>query len=639
VPIHFASFRSRILVFVAGLLVLVQSAGLLAVQAANLREARRSIDEALELTAAAFQRSLEERRKILVEKALLLSADFAFKTAMATGDHDTILSALENHRARVGADLMLLLELSGETIADTRPAALAGTASELGPLLSRAREDEFGEASSIRSLGGAAYQLVTVPLFMPEPRAWIVIGFALGDTFARELQQQTRTQVSLLLRRPDGWNAFCSTLDEPEREALEARLSGSWREAPELATLVLDGQEYVAWTAPLDDEGSGLVAVLQRSLEEALASSRRLRAQLLAIFALGLLLSLAGSALVATRVTRPVADLARAARRIRAGNYGEPVAVEQRDEIGALAASFNDMMKGLTERDQVRDLLGRVVAPEIARELLSKEIELGGEERTVTVFFCDVRGFTGIAEREPPERLVRMLNTILTGASAAIEARGGVVEEYMGDGVKALFGAPLEHEDDARRAVLAALDLVAALPQLDREIAVLGGSPLAIGIGINTARVVAGRMGSLSRLKYTVVGDGVNLASRLEGLTRRYGVGIVVSESTVASCPDLAFRELDRVRVKGRSASVAIFEPLGVAERLDPERREQARRHQAALERFRARDWDAAEAGFAELARREPGSLLYALYRERIATLRAEPPGPDWDGTISYDEK
>jgi adenylate cyclase len=636
---RFQSFRARILVFVAGLLVLVQGAVLLAVQAANLREARRSIDEALELTAGAFQHSLEERRKILLDKALLLSSDFAFKAATATGDQATILSALENHRARVGADLMLLLGLSGEVIADTRDAARAGTASELQPLLARAREDEFGEASSIRWLGGVAYQLVTVPLFMPEPRAWIVIGFALGDTFARELQRQTRTQVSLLLRRPEGWDAFCSTLAEPAREALEARLSESPRAGPELATLVLEGHEYVAWTAPLDGEGGGLVAVLQRSLDEALRSSRRLRTQLLGIFALGLLLTLAGGALLAARVTRPVAELARAAGRIRAGNYAEPVDVEQEDEIGALATSFNDMMKGLAERDQVRDMLGRVVAPEIAQELLSREIELGGEERTVTVFFCDVRGFTGIAEREPPERLVRILNTFLTSASAAIEARGGVIEEYMGDGVKALFGAPLEHADDARRAVLAALDLEASLPQLNREVSTLGGGPLAVGIGINTARVVAGRMGSLSRLKYTVVGDGVNLASRLEGLTRRYGVGIVVSESTVACCPDLAFRELDRVRVKGRRAPVAIFEPQGVAAALDPERRERARLNEAALERFRARDWDAADAGFAELARREPGSLLHALYRERIARLRTEPPGPDWDGTTSYDEK
>jgi adenylate cyclase len=246
---RFQSFRARILVFVAGLLVLVQAAVLLAVQAASLREARRSIDEALELTAGAFQHSLEERRKILLDKALLLSSDFAFKAATATLDQATILSALENHRARVGADLMLLLELSGEVIADTRDAARAGAASELEALLARAREDEFGEASSIRWLGGVAYQLVTVPLFMPEPRAWIVIGFALGDTFARELQRQTRTQVSLLLRRPEGWDAFCSTLAEPARRALEARLSGSPRVGPELATLVLAGHEYVAWTA------------------------------------------------------------------------------------------------------------------------------------------------------------------------------------------------------------------------------------------------------------------------------------------------------------------------------------------------------------------------------------------------------
>jgi len=313
--------------------------------------------------------------------------------------------------------------------------------------------------------------------------------------------------------------------------------------------------------------------------------------------------------------------------------------VEHRDELGALAASFNEMMQGLVERDQVRDVLGRVVAPEIAEELLSRDIELGGEERDVTVLFCDIRGFTGLAEREPPERMVRILNTLLTGASAAIEARGGVVEEFMGDGVKALFGAPLGHVDDAERAVLAALDLLAALPRINAEVAALGGAPLAVGVGINTALVVAGRMGSLSRLKYTAVGDGVNLASRLEGLTKRYGVGIVASESTVAECPRIAFRELDRVRVKGRSAPVGIFEPLGRADRIDPATRERVRLHQAALERHRARDWGEARERFEELARRAPGDRLPRIYLERIARLQAEPPGPDWDGTVDHDEK
>jgi adenylate cyclase len=406
-----------------------------------------------------------------------------------------------------------------------------------------------------------------------------------------------------------------------------------------MPSLEMAGAEYASLVARIDEVGIPLVAVLQRSLDEALAPFLQVRTTLLLVFAAGIALSLAGSVSLATRVTRPVADLARGARRIEQGDYTHPVDVSQRDEIGALAGSLNAMMKGLVERDQVRDLLGRGVAPQVAEELLSKEIQLGGEERTVSVLFADLQGFTTLAEAEDPQRLVRILNLFLTAVSSAIEAHGGVVEEYMGDGAKALFGAPISHSDDALRAVRAALALQQSLPDVNAEVARLGGGPLAIGIGIHTGEVVAGRMGSLSRLKYTVVGDGVNLAARLEGLTRRYGVTIVASGSTRDDCPGIVFRELDRVRVLGRDEPVVIYEPLGSADALAPEVFESVGLQQAALERFRARDWDGAETLFRQLAHREPEVRIPALFLERIDELRRHPPEPDWEGTLTLQEK
>lgn len=638
--LRFRRFRHRLLVFVLGLLALVQGAVFLAVNATNVSEARRGIADALEITASAFRRSLETREQILVEKARLLSADFAFKEATATGDHSTILSALDNHRARVGGDVMLLLAFSGEVMADTLHPADHGILSPIEPLLEQARADEFGETSSLWLLEGEAYQLVVVPLFMPEPRAWIVIGFRIGDAFANELKQETRTEVSLLKRGAGHWETLASTLPDPARRVLEHGLP---REAPtaphETTTISLDRDQYISWITPLVIGGVPVIAVLQRSLDEALSPLQRLRVQLAAIFLLGLGLSVVGAAALAGRVTRPVSKLARGVRRIEAGDYAEPVDVTQADELGTLARSFNDMMVGLAERDAIRDLLGRVVAPPIAEELLRTKIELGGEEREVTILFTDIRDFTSIAEREPPQRLVKMLNTLLTGVSQVIEARGGVVEDFLGDGVKALFGAPVAHGDDAQRAVLAALDLRDSLPQINSEIVTLGGDPLAIGTGINTATVVAGKMGSLSRLKYTVVGDGVNLASRLEGLTKRYGVDVVVSDATVQACPELVFRELDRVRVKGRRGAVGVWEPVGTARDVDAEQRDRLRHHGEALQRYRARDWDGAEARLVSLSQREPTTQLYRIYLERIARFRTNPPEPDWDGTVTYDEK
>jgi adenylate cyclase len=312
------------------------------------------------------------------------------------------------------------------------------------------------------------------------------------------------------------------------------------------------------------------------------------------------------------------------------GDYEEPVEVSQRDELGLLASSFNDMMKGLSERDRVRDLLGKVVSPEVAEELLSRGIELGGEERRVSVLFSDVRGFTSLSERKTPAELVDLLNAHLTRVSAIVERHGGVVDKYIGDAVMAVFGAPLARDDDAVRAVRAALEL-AALPASD-------SGALVIGVGVNTDVVVAGNMGSRTRLNYTVIGDGVNLASRLEGLTKRYGVGAIVSESTRDACPDLAFRELDRVRVKGKTQPVRIFEPLGPAAALPAGTRERLVRHDRALAGYRAGRLDEALRGFEALAA-EGDAALYAVYRERILRLRESGLPAGWDGTTAFEEK
>jgi adenylate cyclase len=637
IQLQFRSFRARVLTFVFGLLFLVQGAVLLFVNAAHVREARRHIDEALELTAGSFRQSLDSRQQILLEKARLLSSDFAFKEARATADHATLLSALENHRERIGADVMMLLGTDASVLADTLHPERKHARPALRPLIAEAMDSEFGEACAIHPIDGTPYQLVVVPLFTPEPSAWIAIGFLVSDGFARELGRQTRTQVSLLWREAAGWRSFASTLAPATRRALEEELPAQQQGSDRSEPIQLLGMEFVYRLVPVPHAAGQVVAVLQRPLDEALRPFMRLRSILLLVFASGLALSLMGGVLLAARVTRPVAKLTRGAQRIAEGDYVHPVVVSQRDEFGSLATSFNHMMKGLAERDRVRDMLGKVVSPEIAEELLRQEIELGGEERTVSMLFTDIRGFASVAERESPQRLVRLLNTYLGWVGATVERHGGVVEQYVGDAVMALFGAPLEHDDDALRSVRVAMELCGALPDLNAEITSLGYDPLTIGVGIHTGLVVAGNMGSPSRLNYGVVGDAVNLASRLEGLTKRYRVGAIVSESTREGCTGIAFRELDRVRVKGRQSPVRIYQPMGIEDALSAEVVELLALHRKALQHYRARDWSAAEAIFRKL--RECESGFYDFYLERTALFRCEPPGSDWDGTTTFDEK
>ncbi len=640
---RFKSFRARILTFVLGLLLVLQGVTLLAVNEANVRNAREHVDATLAITAEAFQGTLRAREGILLEKAELLSGDFAFKEAVATGDQATLLSALENHRARVGAAVMMLVAMDGPPLvrADTLLPDVAGRLVSFPHLVSAAERSDYGVASSIEFLGGRSYQLVVTPLFMPDPMAWIVIGFTIDDSMAAELQESTGTHVSLLRHGEEGgWLPFASTLPEAERESLAGRISYDLEEADRSVAIDLAGTTFLTWVAPVGAVGETSVAtVLQRSLDEALEPYLRLRAFLLVFFGAGVAVSVLGGFLLAGRVTRPVAVLVEGAERIEGGDYTQPVLVEQEDELGLLADSFNRMTRGLAERDRVRNLLGKVVSPAVAEELLSKEIELGGEERVVSVLFSDVRNFTSISERMRPQELLAMLNTYLTRVSAIVEEHEGVVDKYIGDAVMALFGAPLGHPDDALRAVRTAMGMVACLDEVNAELGLEGDLRLGMGVGVSTGTVVAGNMGSISRLNYTVIGDSVNVASRLEGLTKRYGVGVVVGASTRNACPDLRFRELDRVRVKGRKEPLAIFEPLGEEGAIEVAVAEEAARWEEALARFRSRDWDAADTLLAELAAEHPDCLVYPLYRERVAHFRAEPPPPEWDGTTTYEEK
>jgi adenylate cyclase len=620
----------------------VQGIAFLAVNGASVRNARRQVDEALAFTADAFARSLEVRETTLLEKARLLSSDFAFKEASATGEHATLLSVLENHRERIAASVMMLASMGDDprTEGCTLHPEDAGVAFPLPQLLAAAQDSEFGEASSIEFLDDRPHQLVVTPLFMPEPEKWIVLGFPVDEALARRQSEGTGTEVSLLRMEAGRWVPFASTLPEVAREELGGRISPELGEAGQRVTLEMAGLDYVTWVVPARSAGETRVAIaLQRSLDEALAPYLRLRALLVGIFALGVLLSLAGGALLASRVTRPVARLVEGAARIEQGDYTRPVEVAQRDELGVLADSFNRMTVGLAERDRVRNLLGMVVSPAVAEELLSKKIELGGEERLVSVLFTDVRNFTSLSERTSPQELVSLLNTYLTRVSDIVEAHEGVVDKYIGDAVMAVFGAPLSHPDDALRAVRTATAMAASVDAINGELGLEGDARVGMGVGVSTGVVVAGNMGSLTRLNYTVIGDSVNVASRLEGLTKQYGVAVIVGKATRNACAEMAFRELDRVRVKGRAEALSIFEPWGEEAALDEAARAMLQRWNEALECFRARAWDRAEALFAEFEARDPGRPLHALYRGRIARFRAEPPGPDWDGTTTWQEK
>jgi adenylate cyclase len=253
----------------------------------------------------------------------------------------------------------------------------------------------------------------------------------------------------------------------------------------------------------------------------------------------------------------------------------------------------------------------------------------------LTILFSDIRGFTNISEALSPEALRDYINEYLTDMSSIIRDRHrGTLDKYIGDAIMAFWGAPVDDPQHARNAVRAALDMQRECATLSARFAARGWPPLAIGIGVNSGTVRVGDMGSRVRRAYTAMGDAVNVASRLEGRTRTYGVGILVGEATRSRVQDVVFREIDRIRVKGKDEAVTIYEPLDVAGD-----EAELRLWQRALGDYRARRWDEAGMMLRELHRMRPGHDLYALYAARVEEMRRRSPPPDWDGVTVFDEK
>lgn len=291
---------------------------------------------------------------------------------------------------------------------------------------------------------------------------------------------------------------------------------------------------------------------------------------------------------------------------------------------------------------EISRLFGQYVPPELVEEMAARPqaVSMDGDIREMTVLFSDVRGFTSISERLDARSLSDMMNQFLTPQTRCIQQYRGTIDKYMGDAIMAFWGAPLPDAGHALNAVRAALAMIRAVESLNPQFVARGWPPIRVGIGISSGPMRVGNMGSEFRVAYTVMGDPVNLASRVEGLTKAYGAAIIVTESTRRALPaDWALRELDRVRVKGKEEPVTIYEPLGPKDELDAAVREALARHRGALRAYRGRRWDEAELTWSGLAAREPDRRLYGLYLERIARLRAEAPPADWDGVFVFETK
>jgi adenylate cyclase len=386
-------------------------------------------------------------------------------------------------------------------------------------------------------------------------------------------------------------------------------------------------------------EGSTQAILVRERLNTYLSA-----ALFLAACGIGLSISAVGS----TQVVGGLRKLVAATRAVGTGADLVPVLIRTRDEVGELAQSFNRMIEEVRTRERIKETFGKFVDPRIVATMVSdtgEVIELANRQ-VVTVFFSDIAGFTSISEQLTPTAIVNLLNHYFAAVTAPIVASHGIVDKYIGDGLLAFWAAPFSPGDThATAACLAVLKQQDALQQLNRELPeVLGlrrsAPTLHVRVGLATGDAIVGTIGSATSKSFTVIGDTVNLASRLEGANKIYGTKIIITEETQRIAQDqVECRELDLMTVVGKSEPVRIYELLAAAGALAPGDAELREEFGKGLAAYRAREWDAAEREFRSCLELRPEDAPSTIYIERIATFRKEPPPANWDGVWHLTKK
>ncbi len=294
------------------------------------------------------------------------------------------------------------------------------------------------------------------------------------------------------------------------------------------------------------------------------------------------------------------------------------------------------------ERRQLRSAFSRYVSGSVVQSILHdpSKLKLGGEKRRMSVLFSDVRGFTTIAEGMAPEHLVDVMNIYLTRMTDIVFANEGVLDKYIGDAVMAFWNAPFDQPDHALRAIKTALTMQTALSEMNAAQAFGEGMIFKIGVGVNSGDMIVGNMGSETRFDYTVIGDNVNLASRLEGITKEYGVGIIISEATYRDVAQTVLaRRIDKVAVKGKKEPVIIYEAVALIERATPAQKRLVEMFEAALAAYFAKDFSTAIAACEAIQAAFPDDGPTKIILERVKYFMVEPPPVDWNGVYVFTKK
>jgi class 3 adenylate cyclase len=445
------------------------------------------------------------------------------------------------------------------------------------------------------------------------------------DNTVHDVGKRLNEEVSQVLR----------ALDAKDSAALNAALTQS-------------DELRAEFTAKLDGVRADMLKQVYFSTSVVIRNQRQTMLISALVTALAATIGLGFAWLVSSGISRPVQQLLEGTRDIEAGRLDRPLSVTTSDEIGELTAAFNRMVEQLRRNEQVQETFGRYFDPKIVEGIVghSGRIATEGQRRIMTVLFCDMKGFTSLSEGVTPQGLVKVMNYYLSTMSEPIRSNRGIIDKYIGDAILAYWGPPfVEEAEHARFACLAAAEMMDRVARLRKELPeILGVRSIPmdcdIRIGIATGEVLAGSMGSKFMMSYTIMGDTVNLASRLEAANKEYSTRSLVSETTITASADaVEAREIDRIIVLGQTQPQSVFEVLGQKGALTANQIALRDRYTEGLAAYRACRWDDARAAFKAALEAAPNDGPSLTLLGRIKMLESNPPPPDWDGAWRMDHK
>jgi len=413
-------------------------------------------------------------------------------------------------------------------------------------------------------------------------------------------------------------------------------------------TLTRTDQARDEFNQRIDQIRADMLAQVNASASVVLRNQQHAILITIVVTALAAALGLLFAILVSGGITRPVRLLLEGTREVEAGHLDRSIEVITRDEIGQLSAAFNRMIEQLRHKERIRETFGRYIDPRVVEGLINqpKLAAAEGQRRVMTIMFCDMKGFTTLSEGMTPQGLVKVMNRYLSTMSEPIRRHGGVIDKYIGDAIMAYWGPPfVEETDEGQFACLAASEMIKRIAPLREEVTELLGvrvipTECDVRIGVATGEALVGSIGSEIMMNYTVMGDTVNLAARLEAANKLYGSRSLIAAATIAKTDDtIQFREIDRLMVAGQTQPQAVFELLGRKDELTPKQDLLRTRYADGLLAYRAQRWEQARAAFRAVLEAVPTDGPSATLLSRIDHLQEHPPSADWDGAWRLENK